>query len=126
MDLFQLGFRSIHDVLNGTKMIGQNLGCTLANVPDAETKEQPPEFERPAGLNLADEIIGRLPSHALEFFELFCLQGVEIGNISNQSLLNQLIDETFTKTIDFHRLSAGPVKKGFFDLGGTGLRNAPP
>src|SRR6185436_19960939 len=91
---------------------------------DAKAEQNPPEFQRLAGLNFTDQVLCRLPAHSVEFFDLLDSQLIKIGNIANQLRLNELIDDLVTQTIDLHRSSTGPMQKRFFDFCWTGLGNA--
>ena len=69
MNLFQFYLWRIRNALHGSKVFGQNLCGSLAHMPDTETEDDAPEFERTALADFLNEIFCRLPAHAIEALE---------------------------------------------------------
>src|SRR4030095_913964 len=102
-------------------MAGEDLGSAFAHVADSDPKKEPPELERPAGINLLHKILCRFGSHSLQVLQGLLFKPIEVGNVTNKVLFDQLIYETVSKTIDFHRFAACPMQQRFFLFAGARL-----
>src|SRR4051794_41057380 len=55
------------------EMRRQDLRRPLTDMSNTNAKQQPPEFERSAGIDLFQEVFSRFRPYALEFFQLILL-----------------------------------------------------
>ena len=91
-------------------------GRLLADVADAERVDQPRQIVALAALDLLDDVaadLAQLAGHGAlrlriarrhdEFFELWRRRGVEVGEVVDEALLDQLIDERLAESFDVHR-----------------------
>src|SRR5207249_10631336 len=107
-------------------MPGENLSGSFADVPNSEAKQEAPEFEGPAGIDFSKQIFGGLTPHPLQIFKLILRQMIQIRDVMHEILCDKLVDKPLTKTVNFHRPPARPVKQGFFQFGRTRLRKTSP
>ena len=100
---------------------------------DAEAGEHSPGGAPSRGVDAGDELLGTDPGEAVEPFDGFGREGVEIGDIGRESGGRQLRDGALAETLDVHGPPRGPVddalialeRTGGLDTSGVGLTLGP-
>src|ERR1700757_4347690 len=94
-------------------MAGEKLGGTLADERDADAVDEALEAALFAGGDFIEQILGGFFGHALEIGERLEIELVDIGVVSYQVFLDELVDDFFTEAVDVHGVAAGKMKKRF-------------
>src|SRR3954463_740536 len=105
-----------HDAVQRPEVTGKRRGGLLADVADPERVDQPREIVRLAALDLRDHVAPDLAEFARhgaigprlfrrdhQIFKLLGGQMVKVGEVVDQPLLDQLVDERSAKPLDVHR-----------------------
>src|SRR5262245_25016120 len=100
--LLQLLLARVHDALERAEVLGQGARRGLAHLPDAERDQDLRQRRLLRALQLGEEILGGLLSHALQRDEVRLLQVVEIGEVPDEPFLDQLLDQLLAEALDVH------------------------
>src|SRR5262249_52247885 len=85
-----------------TEFLSQFVGHAVRYHSDSKPGEQPCQAALFAGRNLLEQFLRSLLSHALQAFELLRGHSVQVGEILDESLLNQLVDELLAEPANVH------------------------
>src|SRR6266545_6471 len=125
LDLFHAG---LGDAVQASEMAGQQRGRAVAHEADGQPDQEAPQLTILAGFDPGQEVVRGLLRHALEADEVVApvLQVVQVGEVLDQALLEELMDEDLAQPLDVHGLAPREVLEALLDLGRTGEVRATP
>ena len=112
-------------VVQRAEPAGERRRRLLPDVADPEREEEPREVVLLAALDLAEQVRGGLFPPTLEAGEVVRRKRVDRGDVGEQPLANQLVDELLAEAFDPHRAAGAEVPERFPHHRGTGGIDAP-
>ena len=105
-------------------MLGQEFGCSFANVSNAESGEKTSKSRILAALQTVEQILRRFLGHPIQTRQLVLCQAVQIGEVLDPFPFDQLVDELLTQSFDVHGIARTEKLQAFLKLRGTGNADA--
>jgi hypothetical protein len=106
LQLFLIRFR---DFVHIAECIRQELRRSLADKRDAQAIQDPRQRLLPRRFDILQKLLGRFLAHALQRDQIVERQPVEIGDVLDQSAVDQLRYQGLPHSVDIHNTPRGEM-----------------
>jgi len=126
IDLGEFGFGGAGEGVEIGIGAGEGLGAPDSDLMNAQTDEEAPEVAGSGGMDAGDEIGGGLLTHPFEVCDGIGGEEVEVGDVADESGVDELAGDDFAAAFDVHGGASAPMFDATADAGGAiGIGAAP-